>query len=478
MPLFLQAEAVSIACNTIPISFIPMSMVDQPAEVTDQLSSQQEEKLRELTAQSWNLELVVSGVIMFAVLQVPDLLDAAFDYVQYNLLSQTEGFSGLLPKLATSMMKAGCYVLFIAFLLNFVMRAYWVALVGLLAVYPAGVQYDKLPFTTAYFRQRTEAYMGSLDQYILRLDQRCNIVFAVAFIFVFQLIVVALSYLSLLLLHAGLRPLISADYWQPIKTTFFIVLGMYMVMSLLLNIPSIRERPDMARFHYQFFSANRLVSWGLYRPFRFITNTFFSHIPRQKLIQTISWVFVAFMALIIVEFTVDLSRQDRRSSLLNRRHLFTARVDSLFINPGAYDNQLTEEGYTGEATIQADIIREPYVRLYIAYPKSLDVLLRKLAPEPTWNEELPLAERRSQFAKWSNQQVNRLVRISVNDSLYQNPGLFFTERGTAHQRGWQTVLLPTNLKKGSNVVQVSLQTDSSGNEEKLATIPFWYVPEN
>jgi hypothetical protein len=234
----------------------------------------------------------------------------------------------------------------------------------------------------------------------------------------------------------------------------------------------------MARFHYEFFSANRLVSWGLYEPLRFITNTFSSHIPRQKLLRTISLMAVAFMVLIIIEFTVDFSRQDRRSSLLNRRHLFTARVDSLFVNPGAYDNQLTEDGYTGEATIQADIIREPYVRLYIAYPKSLDVLLKKMAPEPTWNEDLPLTERRSQFAKWSNQQVNRLVRISVNDSLYQNPGLFFTERGTAHQRGWQTVLLPTNLKKGSNVVQVSLQTDSSGNEEKLATIPFWYVPEN
>jgi hypothetical protein len=478
MPLFLRTEAVSTASNTIPISFIPMLMVDQPAEATDQLSSQQQEKLRELTAQSWNLELVVSGVIMFAVLQVPDLLDAAFDYIQYNLLSQTEGLSGMLPKLATSMMKAGCYVLFIAFLLNFVMRAYWVALVGLLAVYPAGVQYDKLPFTTAYSRQRTEAYMGSLDRYILQLDRRCNIVFAVAFIFVFQLIVVALSYLLLLLLHAGLRPLIPTHYWQPVKITFFILLGIFMAVSLLLSIPSIRERPGMASFHYRFFAASRSVSWGLYKPFTFITNTFSSHIPRQKLLRTISMMAFAFMVLIIIEFFVDFSRQERRSSLLSRRHLFTARVDSLFINPGAYDNQLTEDGYTGEATIQADIIREPFVRLYIAYPKSLDVLLKKLAPEPTWNEELSLTERRNQFARWSNQQVNRLVRISVNDSLYQNPNLFFTERGTAHQRGWQTVLLPTNLKKGCNVVRISIQTDSSGNEEKLATIPFWYVPEN
>ncbi|CAN5402260.1 hypothetical protein BH09BAC4_BH09BAC4_48620 [soil metagenome] len=42
---------------------------------------------------------------------------------------------GLFPSMAYSMMKAICYVLFIAFLTNFVMRGFWVGLVGLLAVW-------------------------------------------------------------------------------------------------------------------------------------------------------------------------------------------------------------------------------------------------------------------------------------------------------------------------------------------------------
>lgn len=134
------------------------------------LLPEQQEKLRELTAQSWNLELVISGAALFAVLQLPDLLDLAFDYFRYNFMSHTNGLPGLLPSLAYSMMKATCYVLFMAFLTNFVMRAFWVGLVGLLAVYPSGVHYDRIPFSTPYAQKRMAEDMGPLDAYILRLD--------------------------------------------------------------------------------------------------------------------------------------------------------------------------------------------------------------------------------------------------------------------------------------------------------------------
>ena len=75
-------------------------------------------KLRELTAQSWNLELVISGAALFAVLQLPDLLDQAFDYFRYDFSTGLGGLQKMLPMLAYSLIKAMCYVLFLAFLTN------------------------------------------------------------------------------------------------------------------------------------------------------------------------------------------------------------------------------------------------------------------------------------------------------------------------------------------------------------------------
>jgi hypothetical protein len=441
------------------------------------LLSQQEEKLRELTTQSWNLELVISGAALFAVLQLPDLLDEAFDYFRYNLMSQTAGMQGLFPSMAYSMIKATCYVLFMAFLTNFVMRAFWVGLVGLLAVYPTGIHYDRIPFTTKYAQDKMAAKLGSLDGYILRLDRRCNIVFAVAFLFVFGLIVIALSYLLTVLVYSLVRPIIPDPYWKGIKLTAYALFACYLLASIVLSLPKVRAHPVGGNLNYRFSTLSKLLFWGLYTPFVFILNTFYSHLPYQSILRTIVLMMGAFFVLIAFEFLADFSRLERRTMSLNLRHLYTARVDSQYINSSAYDNQRAEGQYIEVASIQADVIRDPYIRLYIAYPKALDTLLIRLAPAPAWSDTLPRAEKRRQFAEWSHQQINRLMRININDSLYRSPDLLFTQRDHPQQRGWQTVLLPTNLKMGKNTIQIRIQADSSAKGEEIMTIPFWYIPE-
>jgi hypothetical protein len=67
--------------------------------------------------------------------------------------------------------------------------------------------------------------------------------------------------------------------------------------------------------------------------------------------------------------------------------------------------------------------------------------------------------------------------IQVNDSVYRKPDLLFTQRGKREQRGWQTVLIPGNMKTGPNTIRISIQKDSLSKKEELTTIPFWYVPD-
>ncbi len=443
------------------------------------LPTEQQEKLRELTAQSWNLELVISATAMFAILQLPDALNQAFDYLRFNLMSHTNGFQAMLPLLAYSVVKVMCYVLFAAFLTNFVMRAFWVGLVGLLAVYPSGIHYDRIPLSTPYAQKRMAAELGPLDGYILRLDQRCNIVFAVAFLFVFFLIFIAIGYVVAFVGYTVIRPLIPNDIWENIKVGANVLFGLYFIASIVLSLPKIKAHPIGEKLHYRFVSLNKLLYAGLYKPIIFILNTFYSHIPRLKLLLTGMLMMVAFMVLLFIEVLADFSRADNRlSNAFNQRHLYTARVDSRYVNPTAYDNQRAEDAFVSVASIQADVVREPFIRLYIAYPKALDTLLTKLAKEPKWNDTLPIAEKRRVFANWSSEQIGRLMHITVNDSLYRNPDLLCTQRGKQQQqRGWQAVLIPSNLRVGKNTIQIGIRADSLAKTTDLITIPFWYVPE-
>ncbi|CCH01006.1 hypothetical protein FAES_2997 [Fibrella aestuarina BUZ 2] len=444
---------------------------------TSSLSPDEQDKLRELTTQSWNLELAISGVAMFAILQLPDLLESAFSYLQHNFLLNDEGMPRLLISLSYSMIRAIFYVLFAAFLANFVMRAFWVGLVGLLAVYPSGIHYDRIPYSTPYSQRRMADELGPLDRYILRLDKRCNIVFALAFQFVFFLIVVGMLYVFGLVIYLVVQPNVSPAVWLGVKIGIGLLVAGFYIALIVLSLKKVREHPRGMKLQYQLTKAPRLMLMGMYRPSSYITNTFYSHIPKQRFTRTAAIFMTVFMVVFLVEYTIDQARNNPRSSAFSSRHLYSARVDSLFLDPGAYDNQRPEGELVGVASIQADVIREPYIRLFIAYPKALDTLLTRLAPEPSWPDSLSRTERRRQQGVWINQQINRLVRLTVNDSTIHQPDLLFAQAGPMQQRGWQTVLVPGNLVKGRNLLRVGIQRPGQSGPDELAAIPFWYVPE-
>ena len=452
-------------------------MSDNNPSTASSLTPDQQDKLRELTTQSWNLELAISGVAMFAILQVPDLLESAFSYIRYNYMTHTEGAAVMLPSMVYSLIRATCHVLFAAFLANFVMRAFWVGLVGLLAVFPSGIYYDRIPFSTPYAQQRLADEFGPLDRYILWLDKRCNIVFALAFQFVFLLVVVAILYLLGLLVYLVVQPNVTPTVWFGVKIALGSLMALFFLASMVLSQKKIKQTPGGIQLNYRFTKVGRLMMLGMYKHSSYVTNTFYTNIRPGKLIQRAAIFIVIFFGVFFLEYANDISRINGRMSLFNSRHLYSARVDSLYIEPTAYDNQRPEGAFVSTASIQSDVIREPYLRLFIAYPKALDTKLKQVAPEPVWSDTLSRQARRQQYAIWSKQQINKLIRITVNDSTCAQADLLFTKAGIQEQSGWQTVVVPGNLKLGQNRLRVALQDPRKKEAEDLVTIPFWYVPE-
>jgi len=77
----------------------------------------------------------------------------------------------------------------------------------------------------------------------------------------------------------------------------------------------------------------------------------------------------------------------------------------------------------------------------------------------------------------TRRRFEKRILITINDSVYDCPQLLFAQRGKQRQRGWQTVLIPGNLRTGKNTIHLSLQADSLAKPEEITTIPFWYVPD-
>lgn len=129
------------------------------------------ERLRERTDE---LELLISGLALFALLGMPGWLWERFETFYARMpVEVVAGVIVLLPILSGI-----CYVMALLFLSHLAVRAHWVGLIGLKAAFPDGVKWGRIrgigPITLTRLRER----LPDLDRGIERADLVASTLFS------------------------------------------------------------------------------------------------------------------------------------------------------------------------------------------------------------------------------------------------------------------------------------------------------------
>ena len=124
------------------------------------------------TTPTWEMELLISGATVFALLQLPGTLDDLF-YTYFPRFARPLAEMIMLPYLYG---KTTVYALIGTFILHLAARGYWVGLVGLRSVYPDGVRWDRLKWGPNY-RAALRARTPDADTLVERADNRASLIF-------------------------------------------------------------------------------------------------------------------------------------------------------------------------------------------------------------------------------------------------------------------------------------------------------------
>ena len=92
----------------------------------NQKEQQTPEWLRRLEQESWQAELIISGLALYGSFQLPEFIYAVIDFFIRHL-SVSQYFTGYM---ISYLMLLGVSVLSGFFIIHFVLRAYWVGLIG------------------------------------------------------------------------------------------------------------------------------------------------------------------------------------------------------------------------------------------------------------------------------------------------------------------------------------------------------------
>lgn len=315
------------------------------------------------TTPTWEVELLISGVAVFAMLQLPGWLDARM----FALEPQVGESWRLVLVMAYLYSKSAAIVLGITFALHLLLRAQWIALVGVHSVYPLGVRLERLRMGPIQ-RAIEEANRDSTEDAIERADNRASVVFALGVSIALIIAVVCVSFCGSLLL---VNLLARAIGWQ--VDPLGMISGVFVIGLLPFAAAGIADHalagrlPPGGRAHRLLAATLRFYARiGMGRRSNRILALLTSNAGEHRVMALVFGLMMA--AIVGVAFAYIAMRTP---GALGSYGLFPDS-DRLRIDPAHYDDQRDPGSGRAPPFVQSSVVTGPYLNLMVPYRPNRD----------------------------------------------------------------------------------------------------------
>lgn len=431
-------------------------------------SPQQEEKkgwLRRLEQESWQSELIISGIAIYGSGQLPDFIDGLAGWsVGYS----TPGISWVVYAIFIYLY-VGVYALLLSFVFHFILRAIWVGLVGLNSVFPKGINPGSTTFPAYFMRQLGEEFSGDNEQNIHRLDDFCSLIFAIGALAAMTFLAINVDLLILL----GLRELLTLFLPANIVSAIGITIGgIFLLLSLFTTFvngfKTLQKLPQVEKWHYAVNQFNSRVMLNIfYRPINRLSYTFSTNLKLGSYTLGLMVFFSIIMVMAAYRLINSPALFLADSTWLNREYSRTDRLQ-----PPQYENLRTPGSRIHSLLIPADVIKDPFMRVFVPILPNESATIDSLCGE--WKDKASLSsdENRNARRAFVLSCYEKYHRFYIDDSLYQVKLKFF-DHPNAKEEGVITYLPIGPLAVGEHVLKVEKLTPDGQNAARIMQAPFW-----
>lgn len=387
------------------------------------------ERLRERTDE---LELLISGLTLFALLSVPSWLlqhlETIYNQIPFGLL--------IAASIAVPMLVAICYTLAFGFVLHLCVRACWVGLIGLKAVYPGGVNWTRAHTLGPLTRERLQASMRPIDHSIDRSDRLASVLFSMNLLAGLSLLWIGLS-ATAVFIAAGL---IGAQVGEPNRYVQWAINRYFELLLASVVLLWLFDRVLARR-------AARLCGLRLYRGWVWLLERVVRvYFPGRLLatlrltLQTNTWPrsFAFGYLVLVMQAPMAGAQYFQRSAGFDPygTQRFVGQADVAARSAHYEDQRIARDRRRGPPLIPSAVIETGWLPLFLPYqPLRDDQLLTLRCPERvnTVPGEPPVdGEAR---ARATAACLGRIWEVLVNGRAVPLDGFFATERADLGYRG-------------------------------------------
>ncbi len=421
------------------------------------------ESLRERTDE---LELLISGISLLALVALPSWLFDRWARIGVHL----EGGLHEIAYVAFPLAIGLSYTLAAAFLLHLVVRAYWVGLIGLKAVFPGGIRWEELrnhgPLTREHYQQR----IVDLETSINAVDRVASIIFAMISLITLSVIWIGLLLVGLILLTMlvgyalGLPESTVRRVIEVLSATLIVVPLITIVLdrgSAILRRADALPAPWFRRLVLALLKIQAvLIPIRLMMPVHLSLE---SNLPRK----TFSLAFGLVMASTVLVGMIQPRLVREFAPTGNYAFMPDEDIDS-GMRSASYENQRgADDRLLFVPMIPSDLVADSRLRLFLPYIPDRD---NGAIRERCLDAESPMSRHACLITLWS---------VALDGQPIDVKDFVAAERRELGMRGLQGYLSMDALAPGKHALVVTWNP-SAGKGESAAQhkyrIPFWFAP--
>ena len=310
------------------------------------------------TTPTWEIEMLLSGAVVFALLQLPEALDHSFD----GLMTRLGSGWGAVAFLVYCYAKGIVYSLIATFVLHLSARAYWIALVGINSVYPGGPKWAQARMGPIA-REESARCMPPFEKLIAEADDRCSLIFASG------ILLVLLAMYSLMLtaivgtISFALVRLVAPN--EERSWVYFAVGAVLMVPMLFVSLLDRygRKRVTSPLLERYVRTMQRVM---LRMPIMRFANplmlVIMSNRPKQRTVVLMTLALIAVLYFVVGEALV------RRETLRIDSYRFLPDQPTEYaIDAEHYESRRRSGAASILPYIQSEVVTDPYLRLFVPY---------------------------------------------------------------------------------------------------------------
>lgn len=415
--------------------------------------------LHKLKEESWEAELLVSAVAIFGTFQLfgganwlantfIDVLLPSYYFMGYIIV-----YSGLL---AISMLVA-------MFVIHFILRSYWVGLVGLNSVFPNyGLE------NSAYSKIYTQKLLRELPELktsIERVDELCSVIFSSAFATMMIYTYAAIMFGAILLLFNYFSEYIPFAIGILLASAVALLIVSQVVLSAIANLERNRENERLQTLYFLSVKYSSILFLGpLYKANMQITMTFGSNYKQNKNMMRLLFIYVAAG----VVLSIYMITETNVMYLIDKTR-FENQVQTY---ADFYADQTETNEFILFPQIAGQIIKQPVLQVFIPIMSNEKRLLdSEVCQEVRLDKDISKQEKRYLRGQASLKCYQSYHRIDINGEEKDVAFTRFKKQKTG-QYGIVGFVPLDGLSSGDYHITITKQF---GDEKSQWQVPFYYT---